>query len=72
MNGVVVAFLIGALAGVAAWMIFAEAHRDMESLVRSFPSRSTDVRIEHPTSHVPDALAGGDERFTRRASRPDR
>jgi hypothetical protein len=46
-NGVVVAFLLGALAGVTAWLIFAEAHRDMESLIRSFPSWTDDDRIEH-------------------------
>jgi hypothetical protein len=45
-NGEVVAFLIGAMAGVAAWMILAEAHRDMESFVRSFPSWTGDDRIE--------------------------
>jgi hypothetical protein len=45
-NGVVVAFLLCALAGVAAWLIFAEAHRDMESFVRSFPSQTGDERIE--------------------------
>jgi hypothetical protein len=46
-NGVVVVFLVGALAGVAAWLIFAEARRDMESFVRSFPSWTDDDRIEH-------------------------
>jgi hypothetical protein len=46
-NGSVVAFLLGALAGVTAWLIFAEAHRDMEALIRSFPSRTDDDRIEH-------------------------
>jgi hypothetical protein len=46
-NGEVVAFLLGALAGVTAWLIFAEAHCDMKSLIRSFPSWTDDDRIEH-------------------------
>jgi hypothetical protein len=45
-NGVVVAFLLGALAGAAAWLILAEARRDMESFVRSFPSWTGDDGIE--------------------------
>jgi hypothetical protein len=45
-NGMVVAFVLCALAGVAAWLIFAEAHRDMESFVRSFPSQTGNDHIE--------------------------
>lgn len=35
MNGLIVAFLIGALAGVTAWLILGEARHDMDSFVRT-------------------------------------
>jgi len=55
-----VVFLIGALAGVTVWLIFAEARRDMDSFVRNFPS-SSDASSTAPATYPklrPGAMSG--------------
>jgi hypothetical protein len=39
-EGLIVVFLVGALAGVNLWLVFARARSDMDSFVRNFPSSS--------------------------------
>jgi hypothetical protein len=50
MNGLIVVFLLGALAGVNLWLVFARARSDMEWFVRNFPS-SSDASSAAPATY---------------------